>query len=315
MAELIQKVFWEKYRPKTKKGMILLPRIEAFIEGGLSSNMIFYGSSGIGKTTLANILASEHNMLKLNGKLGVDILATTVEKHMHSLSLGSNSNLKVIYIDEFDRSSPALQNAMKSFMEEYPYARFILTTNYIHDIEENLRSRFVEICFDPQDSKERSFMMTKQINYLRAIAKREGSELYKDEAPFVKLVNKYFPDLRKGVEILNIILLTGDKSMFEKDYGGDKEDLYEFMMAGNTNPIVNYDYVMNNWFVNFEDAFKYLGRQFFDYLRETRVEKIISKGALILKTQDEYGNNLFNVADPLIHLINYIITLKEVLKD
>ena len=312
---LKQKLFWEKYRPKTQKGMILLPRIESIIKHGIQTNMIFYGSSGIGKTTLANIISDEHNMLKLNGKLGVDVLTTTIQKHLHGLSFGDKSDLKVIYIDEFDRASKQLQEALKGFMEDYEYARFIFTTNHISDIDKELRSRFVEIGFDPQNSEERKFLHTKQVNYLRAICKKEGSELYKDEVPFVKLVNKYFPDLRKSVEILNIILLSGDISMFEKDYGGDKESLYNFVMDANLNPIVNYDYVMNNYFVNFEDAFQHLGRPFFEYLKENHVEKIINKGALLLKIQGDYIIGLQTTTDPLIHLINYIISIKEIVKD
>jgi replication-associated recombination protein RarA len=312
---LKQKLFWEKYRPKSIKGMILLPRIEAIVKHGIQTNMIFYGTSGIGKTTLANILSEEHDYLKLSGKLGIDVLTDSIQKHLHGLSFGAKSDLKVIYIDEFDRASSQLQEGLKGFMETYSYARFIFTTNHIHLIDDNLRSRFTEIGFDPQDSDERKFLHVKQVNYLRAIAKREGSELYKEEAPFVKLVNKYFPDLRKCVEVLNIILISGDLSMFEKDYGGDKESLYNFVMDCNLNPIVNYDYVMNNYFVNFEDAFKYLGRPFFEYLKENHVDKVINKGALIIKTQGEYIIGLQTTTDPLIHLINYIISLKEIIKN
>jgi len=312
---LKQKLFWEKYRPNTIKNMILLPRIESIIKIGIQSNMIFHGSSGIGKTTLANILAEEHNFLKLSGKLGIDILTDSIEKHLHGLNFGAKSDLKVIYIDEFDRASPTLQEALKGFMENYSVARFIFTTNHLNKIDKELRSRFIEIGFDPENSEERKFLHTKQVNYLRAVAKKEGSNLYEDKEPFIKLVNKYFPDLRKAIEILNIIILTGDMSMFEKDYGSGKEELYNFILEGNPNPLVNYDYVMNNYFVNYEDAFKFLGRSFFEYLRDNYVEKVINKGALILKTQGDYNNGLLTTTDPLIHLINYILSLKEILKD
>lgn len=315
MNGLKQKLFWERYRPTSLKNMILLPRIESIVKFGIQTNMIFHGTSGIGKTTIANILSEEHDFLKLSGKLGIDVLSNSIQRHLQGLNFGAKSNLKVIYIDEFDRASSQLQEGLKGFMETYKYARFIFTTNHIHLIDDNLRSRFTEIGFDPQDSEERKFLHTKQVNYLRAISKREGSELYKDSAPFVKLVNKYFPDLRKSVEVLNIILISGDLSMFEKDYGTGKEELYKFVLEGNLNPIVNYDYVMNNYFVNFEDAFKYLGRPFFEYLKEYYVEKIINKGALILKTQGEYIIGLQTTTDPLIHLINYILTLKEILKN
>ena len=315
MSNLKEKLFWERYRPTTIKNMILLPRIERIVKHGISSNMIFFGTSGVGKTTLANILSEEHNFLKLNGKLGIDVLTNTIQKHFEGLSFGSKSGLKVIYIDEFDRATPQLQESLKGFMEQYNYARFIFTTNHLDKIDNELRSRFVEIGFDPIDSEERLFLYNKQINYLRAIAKRENSEIYKNKEPFVKIVNKYFPDLRKSIEILNIVLITGDLSIFNKDYKSGKEELYKFIMDCDLNPIVNYDYVMDNYFINFDDAFKYLGRQFFDYLRDNYVDIIINKGALILKTQGEYNIGLQTTLDPLIHLINYIISLKEIIKN
>jgi replication-associated recombination protein RarA len=315
MENLKQKLFWERYRPNTLKGMILLPRIEKIVKHGINSNMIFYGTSGTGKTTLANILSEEHNFLKLNGKLGIDVLTNTIQKHFQGLNFGSKSDLKVIYIDEFDRATSQLQESLKGFMEEYSYARFIFTTNHLNKIDIELRSRFVEIGFDPENSEERQFLHTKQINYLRSISKRENFEIYKEKEPFVKLVNKYFPDLRKSIEILNIMIISNDLTMLNKDYGSGKEELYNFIMDGNLNPIINYDYVMDNYFINFEDAFKYLGRQFFDYLRDNYVDLIISKGALILKTQGDYNNGLQTTVDPLIHLINYILSLKQIIKD
>lgn len=314
MENLKEKIFWEKYRPNTLKGMILLPRIENIIKNGIHSNMIFYGTSGTGKTTLANILSEQHNFLKLNGKLGVDVLTTTIKKHFQGLNLGAKSNLKIIYIDEFDRASSQLQESLKGFMEEYNQARFIFTTNHLNRIDNELRSRFVEIGFNPIDQEERKFLYSKQVNYLRAIAKKEGFDLYKKKEPFEKLNNKYFPDLRKSIEMLNITIISGDMSMFEKDYGKGKEELYKFIMDGDPNPFVNYDYVMDNYFVDFEDAFKYLGRPFFEYLREEYPDIIITKGALILKTQGEYNKDMDNVLDPLIHLINYILSLKEIIK-
>ena len=125
---LILGLFWEKYRPKSIKGMVLLPRIEKAIEG-VDSNMIFYGTAGTGKTTLARIIASEFNALILNGKLGIDILSDKITEHIHSFNLLSADQTKLVFLDEFDRASITLQDGLKSFIEEYPNVRFIFTTN------------------------------------------------------------------------------------------------------------------------------------------------------------------------------------------
>ena len=109
-------------------------------------------------------------------------------------------------------------------------------------------------------------------------------------------------------------MLSGDMSMFEKDYGKGKGELFNFIMEGNLNPLVNYDYVMDNYFVDFDDAFKFLGRPFFNFIRDNYPDIIVNKGALILKTQGDFNKDMDNVSDPLIHLINYILTIKEIIK-
>jgi replication-associated recombination protein RarA len=317
MAGLKEKLFWEKYRPTTLRSTIILPRIKKVLDtldDGVHSNFIFHGTSGIGKTTIANIIADKHNSLKLSGKLGIDILTDKIRKHFEGLSFSAKSGLKLIYIDEFDRASSTLQEALKGFMEEFEYARFIFTTNHLHKIDEELRSRFVEIGFNPVDKTEREFLFGKQVQYLRSVCKREGSELFKDKSRFDKLTKKYFPDLRKAIEMLQIVILTNDMSMFDADYGKGKEELYDFVMGKNLNPLVNYDYVMNNYFIDFEDAFFNLGRPFFEYLTEIDLQTILDKGAKILQTQGKYGNLLSNSYDPLVDLINYILELKEILK-
>jgi len=306
-------LLWEKYRPKSLKQIILLPRIQDIIDVGIVGNMVFYGASGTGKTSLARILAKEHNSLVLKGKLGIDILTTKIEEHFRALNFDNKDGIKLIVIDEFDNASSALQDAMKSFQEDYPSARFIFTTNHIDKINPELLSRFTKIPFEPVDSFEREFLFEKQVNYLRAIAKREENDLYKDVDEIKNIVKKNFPDLRASVELLHLVMLTGNLSSASSEYGSTKDELFQFIIDGNVNPLLNYDFVMNNFFITFDDAFKYLSRPFFEYLKEFHVQTVIDKGALVLKKQKEYNETLHDTLDPLVHLVNYIIDLKTVI--
>lgn len=306
-------ILWEKYRPQHLKHIILIPRIAKIINSGINSNMIFYGTSGTGKTTLAKVLAKDFNSLELNGKLGIDILSTKIKNHFDALRLDQKDKTKLIFIDEFDRASNQLQDGLKSFVEDYPYARFIFTTNHIDKITDELRSRFDLIPFDPINSFEREFLYNKQVNFVRGIVKKEGSELYKDKEAFESVVKKCYPDLRAAIILSQQIIITNDISIVTNEFGSTKDDLFNFIMNGNLNPLINYDYVMNNFFITFDDAFKYLSRPFFEYLKELHVQIIIDKGALILKLQKEYNETLNDTLDPLIHLINYIIDLKTVI--
>jgi len=306
-------LFWEKYRPKAIKGMVLLPRIEQYITE-INSNLIFYGTHGTGKTTLAKIISNEFNTLTVSGKLGIDILTEKILEHITSFNLLTKEQTKLIIVNEFDRSSDSLMNALKEFIEDYPSIRFIFTTNHINKIIPELRSRFICIPFDPIDQEEREFLYKKQVLYLRSISKKEGYEYSKNVKIFEYLVNKNFPDLRTSVESLQYIIKGNDDKTLVGELGSDKSDLFNFIFNGDINPITNYDYVMNNFFITFDDAFKYLSRPFFDYLKEQHIDTLISKGAGILKIQKEYNETLDNTLDPLVHLVNYILDLKILLK-
>lgn len=311
--KLTELLLWEKYRPQSLKQMILLPRIDKLIDNGIGSNMIFYGTSGTGKTSLAKVLAKDYNSLTLNGKLGVDILSNKIKSHFEALSFEHKDSVKLIFIDEFDNATRQLQEGLKSFIEEYPQARFIFTTNHVDKIIEELRSRFVCIPFDSVNSTEREFLFSKQVNFIRAIAKREGFELYKDPKPFETIVKKCYPDLRASILLMQQVMITNDISMVSNEFGSTKDELFQFIIDGNLNPLLNYDYVMNNFFITFDEAFKYLSRPFFEYLKEFHVQTVIDKGALILKKQKEYNETLNDTLDPLVHLVNYIIDLKTVI--
>ena len=306
-------ILWEKYRPQSLKQMILLPRISKLIENGVESNMIFYGTSGTGKTTLAKILCKEYNSLELNGKLGVDILGDKIQKHFEALNFEHKDSVKLIFIDEFDNATRQLQDGLKSFVEDYPTARFIFTTNHIDKIVPELRSRFDCIPFGSVNPVEREFLYNKQVSFVRGIVKREGSDLFENKEAFENIVKKCYPDLRASIVLAQQVMITKDVSMVTTEFGSTKGDLYNFIMDGNLNPLMNYDYVMNNFFITFDDAFKYLSRPFFEWLKEFHIQMIIDKGALILKKQKEYNETLNDTLDPLIHLVNYIIDLKTVI--
>lgn len=316
MANLKELLYWEKYRPKTLKQMILLPRIDNIINNGEFDNKILYGTPGTGKSTMAKILSEQNSFIKINASMknGIDVLRDTIDNYIDSFDFNSIGGYKVIYLDEFDRASTQLQDALKGYIEtHHDRVRFIFTTNHIHKITPELRSRFTEICFDPIGSTERKFLYEKQINYLRAICKKENCDLYKDKEPFKKIINKNFPDLRKSVQLLSHIIKTGDLSIIESDINTELIDVYNFILEGDLNPIVNYDYIMNNFYTNYEDVFDQLGRPFFEYLKEFHIDKILEKGSSVLEIQNEFNNNLSVSPDPLILLINYVLKLKKTL--
>jgi DNA polymerase III delta prime subunit len=312
-----EKLFWEKYRPKELRGMILLPRIEALVKDGIQMNLIFYGTSGTGKTSLANILSKEYNFLKINASKenGIETLRLKIETYLNTMvAFTGKQGMKIIYLDEFDRATPQLQDGLKSFIEAYETrARFIFTTNHINKITKELKSRFTEVSFDPIDKSEREYLYKKHISYIRAIAKQEKFERYTETEPFVKIINKHFPDLRKSIQTLQEAIITNSIDSLNISTGSDKLEFYNYLLDKDTNPVTIYDFVMNNFFSNFEDAYEYLGRAFFEYLKDYNIDIVINKGAAILNTQKCYNETYPVTPDPIIHLINYILDIKTIL--
>lgn len=315
----IDQLFWEKYRPKNFKQLILLPRISSFFNDGLKLNVILYGTSGTGKSTLARLLSENHNSIEINASLqnSVELLREEVLDHCQTLSFRHDKNaMKVVFLDEFDRASAELQDALKAFMEKYDdKVRFILTTNHINKINGELKSRFNEVNFDPINQQEREYLKKHYLIYLKAVCKKENVEdLLNREDILNDLINKHFPDLRKTIQIVQEFVISKyDFSIFNNSALSNQLDFYEWLLNKENNVIDNYNYVMVNFLDSFDDAFKFLGRSFFSYLLE-KDQSIIEKiGPNLVKLSKEYNETYNNTIDPILHLISYISDIKNIL--
>jgi replication-associated recombination protein RarA len=190
-------VFWEKYKPTLlKKGkgipIILLPRIRNIVDGLISDdgeielkmNMLLFGSGGIGKSSLLNILTENTDFMKLKStERGVDTIEL-IEEHCKNFTLpvkkknqkGNPQGQKVIWLEEFDMTSVKFRQALRSFMDDYPNIRFVATANNISQISRSdediaLMSRFNLIDFDPETTEEVKFLKNQYFRYLKAVGK------------------------------------------------------------------------------------------------------------------------------------------------
>ena len=167
---IVNKLFWKKYRPKNIEGMILLPRIkkEVINDNGeiiIDNNLLFVSGPGLGKSSLAELIIPKRALV-INASYNSSVENLKEEVTDYCRMVGNNifddnynpneKQWKFVYLNEFDGVSQKYQEALKGFIEEnVERVRFIATCNNINKLSPEIRSRFTEINFEPQNSEER----------------------------------------------------------------------------------------------------------------------------------------------------------------
>lgn len=183
MAEESSVIWTEKYRPKTfseVKGQdAVVNKVKSFVEQKNIPHLLFAGPPGVGKSTLALVIARElfgenwrQNFLELNAsdERGIDVVRVKVKDFARTKAIG-NVPFKIIFLDECDALTKEAQQALRRTMENYTSTcRFILAANYSSKIIDPIQSRCAVFRFKPLPQEE----VFKIIDF---IAKQEGLKL------------------------------------------------------------------------------------------------------------------------------------------
>lgn len=190
----------EKWRPKTIDDCILpestKEQVKGLIKGGNIPSMLFVGSAGCGKTTLARAIAYElgADLLFINASMdgNVDLIRTKLSQFASTVSFTSAK--KITILDEADGLTPAAQQALRGFIEEFGKNHSIIfTANFTAKIIDPIMSRCKVIDFKIP-AKEKPLIGAKFLKRVLNILDTEGIE-YEKEA-VAELVMKKFPDFR-----------------------------------------------------------------------------------------------------------------------
>jgi len=197
----------EKYRPKTISECVLTTDLyktfTQIIEQGEIQNMMFTGTAGTGKTTVAralcNVLDLDYIIINGSEESGIDTLRNKIKQFASSVSL--SGGYKVVILDEADYLNPqSTQPALRGFIEEFSAnCRFILTCNFKNRIIEPLHSRCSVIEF-AIPKKEREALASSFMNRIMNILREETINY--DEQVIAELIMKYFPDFRRTINEL-----------------------------------------------------------------------------------------------------------------
>ena len=207
----------EKYRPKKIKDIILSSGLyetfSAIVKSGEIPNMLFTGSPGTGKTTVAKALCQELGVdyITVNGSEdgNIDTLRGRIRQFASSVSL--QGGYKVVILDEADYLNPqSTQPALRGFIEEFSSnCRFIFTCNFKNRIIEPLHSRCSVHDFNiSKDEIQRlcSVFMAKLYDILNQ------ENINYDKKDLADFIIKFAPDWRRILNELQKSTISGNLS-------------------------------------------------------------------------------------------------------
>lgn len=300
-------LLWEKWRPKKIDDLILLPRIKKHFENGVSQSYIFYGHFGTGKTSLARILIGKYSkdkpFLEVNSSMAtsINVLRSEIEDFCKFSSImDTNSDLKYVFLDEFERTSAEFQDAFKAFIEKYHRnVRFIITTNHINKISDGIKSRIPQINFDCENLEEEKFLkqeISKKI--FNVILPEEGKDIPKNI--LIDIVKKNFPDFRSTLVSVQNYLQTGlsDSSIVVSDT--NRISLYGIIFDKSKNYEDIYHYLITNFGPEKIDVMiSFLQKPFVEFITKEK-PNLVDKLFLCNYIVTDYTDKLNTNTDPII---------------
>lgn len=226
------KELWvEKYRPKDIDGYVFADehqraQIESWIRDKSIPHLLFSGSAGVGKTTMAKILieqigVQDSDVLAANGSKEARKIEW-VDKLINFCQTMPFGEFKVVLIDEADYMNiNSVQPALRNLMEDYSGSvRFILTCNYPNKIMPAIHSRCQRIHIEKTDlgefiSRVEKILTTEEIQFeLETLA---------------DIVKGTYPDLRKCIN--NVQMNSLDGVLHAPDKTASEEADYKVKMV------------------------------------------------------------------------------------
>ncbi len=213
----MSQAFYRKYRSKNLSEVVGQDHItstlsQAVAAGNISHAYLFTGPRGVGKTSVARILAHDINKLPYDEeKPHIDIIEIDAASNRRIDEIRdirdkvhiapASATYKVYIIDEVHMLTKEAFNALLKTLEEPPaHVVFILATTEAHKLPETIISRTQRYNFKPIDDVAAA-------GHLAKIAKQEGIEASKEALELIAAYGK--GSFRDSISLLDQLASSG----------------------------------------------------------------------------------------------------------
>lgn len=171
-------------------------------------NIIFFGAPGVGKTTLAELLASYTNksFYKINASTAsLSDVKKVIEESQSISNVGAGGI--VLYVDELQKFNKSQQQSLLEFIEKGSITLIASTTeNPYHYIYKAILSRSTLLELKPLEIKDLLKALKRGVNYLTEKEKVNFS-LDDDSLEYLAMLSD--GDVRKALNLLELVFYTG----------------------------------------------------------------------------------------------------------
>jgi len=208
----------EKYRPIVLDDIIshktVIEVLRKTIKDNKLQHMLFYGVSGVGKTSsilacARELYGNKMDLMTLNinasEERGIEVVRNRIQQFVNAKIIHSENNrsmFKLVILDEADAMTADAQAMLRKVIEKYSYCtRFCLICNYIKKITPALQSRCACYRFPPLKTED----IRKKII---EIAQKENINI--TDGGINTIIKRSKGDMRKVLNILQSTSMSYD---------------------------------------------------------------------------------------------------------